>query len=175
MRSALLVLFLLVQVALPARYYLGLSSPFDPRFAWRMFSPLHLTRCGVEFSAHTEASRTIDPSDHIHSAAVYFMHLGRPHFAERFAATWCASRRRPDPDLRVELVCSEPAHLDRVLCRSGWQSQVELMGAYEREWKYRSLAPEEAYALECGDLDPRTCAREICNAVLHDGRDNLCE
>jgi hypothetical protein len=39
--------WLVVQVALPLAYYLGLRAPTDERFAWRMFSAVRLDRCDV--------------------------------------------------------------------------------------------------------------------------------
>ena len=39
--------FLLVQVAIPLRYYLG-SDLYDERFAWRMFSRVRVQECSAE-------------------------------------------------------------------------------------------------------------------------------
>jgi hypothetical protein len=45
--NALIVAFLLFQVATPLRYYLGGRGP-DERFSWRMFSTVRMQRCRVK-------------------------------------------------------------------------------------------------------------------------------
>jgi len=43
-RHILVVLFLAIQIALPAHYYL-FSDPYDERFAWRMYSSMRMVKC----------------------------------------------------------------------------------------------------------------------------------
>ena len=45
--SALIAAFLLFQIAMPLRYYLG-GRGYDERFSWRMFSSMRMQHCNVQ-------------------------------------------------------------------------------------------------------------------------------
>ena len=49
--------FLLFQVAMPLRYYLG-DRGYDERFSWRMFSTLRMQQCEMQISEALSADRS---------------------------------------------------------------------------------------------------------------------
>lgn len=51
--NALIVALVLLQLALPLRYYLGFAGGDDERFSWRMFSTVRLQRCEVNVTETT--------------------------------------------------------------------------------------------------------------------------
>jgi hypothetical protein len=97
--------FVLVQLALPLRYYLAPRDPHDERFAWRMFSPMRMATC--------TASATVDDvplplGGRFHEAWLELLRRGRFVVIERMAAALCAER--PGRVVRFALDCT---YLDR--------------------------------------------------------------
>jgi hypothetical protein len=124
MRALLIAGFLLLQVALPLRYYLGDDS-HDERFAWRMFSPVQMTRCSLQIEEGAER-HPVRPESDVHMAFVDLMERGRPDVIDAFAARRCRKQRErgASPELYIEAICRlpkqpprRPYEPDRNLCR----------------------------------------------------------
>ena len=121
--------YLICQVALPLRYYLG-ENRRDERFAWRIFSALAIApyQCDVhvqEFGADERVGRTVDLSRVLHDAWIVALRQGQDAVVDRFLHARCASSalvqavefsricqrsdRRPAPFMRVRLDCRSGA------------------------------------------------------------------
>lgn len=95
-----IALYLLVQIALPARYY-ACGDELDERFAWRMFSPTRVLGCEVELTADGQPVRL---RSKYHEVWVKLAERGRPAVLDAMVADHCRSAR----DLRVKLSCKPP-------------------------------------------------------------------
>ena len=169
------MLFLGIQTALPLRYYLG-SDPYDERFAWRMYSPVFLAGCQVNFSTkhglQGDGTHTVDPEELVHSAAVTLMRLGRSEAVERFAELWCP--RHPGAPLYAQHTCMQPETLDRMICHTLKVDRAELLDAYERDWNCRDTAPEVCLERDCDSLNIKRCIRRRCLVQLRPVGQDLC-
>jgi hypothetical protein len=58
--SLLIGAYLVVQLLLPLRYYLGLAPERDERFAWRMFSSVRLQQCTLQLFELVGASSVVN-------------------------------------------------------------------------------------------------------------------
>ncbi|MGF1467876.1 MAG: hypothetical protein ACFCGT_17285 [Sandaracinaceae bacterium] len=114
--------WLLLQAALPLRYYLG-DDPYDERFAWRMFSTVRLARCELRVIERREGRWRRTPLGRtLHVAWIGLLERNRP-------AVWSAylrSRCEEGADaVRLENRCVGPAGAPlpvarrRVDCRRG--------------------------------------------------------
>ena len=83
---------MLVQIAIPASYYLVRDDPDDERFAWRMFSAIRLKRCDVQADElRGEGARRAIRLEHaLHASWQRSLARGRRPVVERFLASRCA-------------------------------------------------------------------------------------
>ncbi|MCB9791826.1 MAG: hypothetical protein H6741_03780 [Alphaproteobacteria bacterium] len=93
---------LLLQALLPLRYYTGTSDIYDERFAWRMFSPVRMLRCGAKFSAEGEELKL---SREVHSAWITLVGRGRFDVTEAVGARICATH--PGEEVTLHYVCDQ--------------------------------------------------------------------
>lgn len=105
--NALIALFLLFQIAMPLRYYLG-DRGYDERFSWRMFSSLRMQQCRVRVSERAgEPSRLIERqvnlSKELQVAWIGMLERYRPQVVSKLLARRCA---HPDVrEVRYERSC----------------------------------------------------------------------
>jgi len=104
-RGRFILVFVVSQLLLPLHYYVGRRDPHDERFAWRMFSPMRMTKC--------QPTVTIDGTplvlgSEFHEAWLELAGRGRFVVVEAMGAKLC--REHPGADVEVSLDC---AYLDR--------------------------------------------------------------
>lgn len=118
--DAFIVLFLLFQIAMPLRYYLGERGD-DERFSWRMFSSVRMQRCKARVNETTAAGeRKVDLNRELQVAWIGMLERYRPQVVEKLLQRRCATgeveqvrylRRctgtdgRELPELQVALDC----------------------------------------------------------------------
>ena len=110
LRSAFIALVLASQLLLPLRYYVG-DDLFDERFAWRMFSPIRVTACRVEwFEVRDGARLPLQPSEDIPVPWVSLMTRARRSVISTYARRRCEqmSGSLDEPDLRAAVTCAHP-------------------------------------------------------------------
>jgi hypothetical protein len=102
--------FLLLQLAIPLRYYLG-DDIYDERFAWRMFSQVRVQECGAEV---TEDGRRLtvlgrDPSDPGILPAPWqaLLSRNRPAVVHRFLSWRCENAPEGTGSVRVTTTCTD--------------------------------------------------------------------
>lgn len=80
-----------LQVAIPASYYLRSSDLDDERFAWRMFSDVRVKRCRVRAFEVGERGRhaEIALGQTLHSSWVHSLERGRRAVMTRFLDSRC--------------------------------------------------------------------------------------
>jgi hypothetical protein len=108
-RDVFLVVYLLLQVALPARYYLRVATApadavgvgYDERFAWRMFSPIRMLRCDTDYRAGGEEVKL---SAEVHSAWTTLLQRGRPDVVDAVSAQLCEKHGGP---VTLKMRCRE--------------------------------------------------------------------
>ena len=88
------------QLLLPLRYYACARDPHDERFAWRMFSPIRMTKCQVQLAA---GGRPVALGREFHETWVDLARRGRFAVVEAMAAELC--RRRAGAAVAAELDC----------------------------------------------------------------------
>src|SRR5690606_29688636 len=107
-----IVLWLVGQLLLPLSYFTWRDDPFDERFAWRMFSPMRLTRCHVELYVGTAERRVRQRiRDDLHNAWLGWLRRGRATVARAYLAHRCEREReagRADPWVSMALICPLP-------------------------------------------------------------------
>jgi hypothetical protein len=94
-----IALFIVLQVTLPLGYYLGLRAPSDERFAWRMFSTVHLEQCQVaawedvaEAPPASATPRRVDLDQRLHHVWVTELERNQPRVVDRFLESACEDR-----------------------------------------------------------------------------------
>lgn len=97
------------QLLLPLHYYLANRDPHDERFAWRMFSPMRMTKCAPEFRID---ARRVELGAEFHEAWIELAQRGRFAVLEAMGARLCA--KNPGHAVTVKLSCryidrAEPA------------------------------------------------------------------
>lgn len=100
-RGGFIVVFLLVQLLLPLRYYIHHRDPHDERFAWRMFSPIRMVQCTPRFALD---GKPIELRGEFHEAWVEIASRGRFGVIEAMGARLCASN--PGKMVRVDVTCT---------------------------------------------------------------------
>lgn len=86
--------FLLFQVAMPLRYYLG-GRGYDERFSWRMFSTLRMQQCEMQVSeatsqdANNPAFRPVQVRRDVQVAWVNLLERVRMPVVEKYLARRC--------------------------------------------------------------------------------------
>jgi hypothetical protein len=111
-RSGFIAVWLAVQLALPAWYYVGDRDPHDERFAWRMFSPTRMVTCNIEF--YEGNARTPNPERvqrELHVAWRAYLQRGRLTIARRYMEKTCQSLREQgvaEPWVSMRMTCRNP-------------------------------------------------------------------
>jgi hypothetical protein len=100
-RGRLIATVVVAQLLLPLRYYACSRDPHDERFAWRMFSPMMMTRCR---STVVDRGRSVALAREFHEAWLELAQRGRFGVVEAMAAELC--RRRAGAAVTVTLDCT---------------------------------------------------------------------
>lgn len=104
-QGAVILLVLASQLVLPIHYYTVRRDPHDERFAWRMFSPMRMTRCTPKF---TLDNQPVDLAKEFHEAWIEIAKRGRFVVIEQMAARLC--EKHPNSAVHVVVECQ---YLDR--------------------------------------------------------------
>lgn len=87
--QAFIALFLLYQIAMPLRYYLG-GRGDDERFSWRMFSTVRLRKCEAHvLEVIRGQSRQVDLSQAVQIAWIGMLERGRLQVVEKLLRRRC--------------------------------------------------------------------------------------
>lgn len=121
--NALIAGFLLLQLALPLRYYLS-GGGYDERFSWRMFSTLRMQSCQVKVEETIgDVTGAVDLQKTLHIAWIGMLERYRRPVVDELLARRCA---QPDArDARYERSCVDtdgrklPATVVRMDCKRG--------------------------------------------------------
>ena len=97
-----IVLFLLIQMLLPLRYYTISDNPYDERFAWRMFSPIRMLSCDPQFRLDGER---LQLETEFHTAWITLLKRGRPAVVEEAGRHLC--ERYPEREVTFYYRCRE--------------------------------------------------------------------
>ena len=99
-RSAALWLLVLLQIVVPASYYLWRDDADDERFAWRMFSAVRLKQCLVAaWDSDDEAGenlRQVDLKSAVHASWQKLLDRGRRSVIEEFLSRRCGDEAQGD-------------------------------------------------------------------------------
>lgn len=178
-RDALIAAVVLINIALPLSYYLGRSdsplSPYDERFAWRMFSPVRIARCQVDlFDATAGQPQPIQLSRELHVVWVNLLKRARPAVVNRVLDKFC-DERGPDADIRIAMVCTPPDASTKTICDGpGDRDGDGVPDAYASSHYCDDMSPAECFASECGEKSAQGCYAELCRATLLDRARNQC-
>lgn len=104
-RGRLIAAFVVAQLLLPLHYYLARKDPHDERFAWRMFSPMRMTRCTPDVRID---GKPVSLGAEFHEAWVEIAARGRFTVLEAMGASLCA--KHPGAEVRMSIACT---YLDR--------------------------------------------------------------
>jgi len=121
--NALIALFVLFQIAMPLRYYLG-DRGYDERFSWRMFSSLRMQNCKVRVAERLASGdeHDLELTQELQVAWIGMLERYRPQVVERLlrqrcrgelvrAARFTRTCTQTDgsalPPLEVELDCAQ--------------------------------------------------------------------
>ena len=96
-----ILVLLATQLVLPLHYYLVRRDPHDERFAWRMFSPMRMTKCVPNF---TVDNKPIVLGAEFHEAWVEIARRGRFVVIEEMGAELC--RKNPGTAVHVVIECA---------------------------------------------------------------------
>lgn len=108
----------LVQLAIPASYYLRDAAADDERFAWRMFSAVRFRKCEVEaYEAAPSGRRALDLDRELHASWVGLLRRGRPAVIASFLRSRCHQPRLQTASLRRS--CREIDGVGRFVERYG--------------------------------------------------------
>lgn len=97
----LIAIVVLAQLLIPLRYYVRHRDKHDERFAWRMFSPMRMTRCTPRFIVD---DKPFDLGGEFHEAWIETASRGRFHVIEKMGARLCD--KKPNAVVEVWLDCS---------------------------------------------------------------------
>jgi hypothetical protein len=180
MRSAFIVLWIALQVAIPLSYYAG-DDVFDERFAWRMFSPVRVVSCQTRFIDATDGLQTtVRAAADVHEVWGSLLTRARRDVIAGYARKWCDERRAAGagrPVLRVDVVCTNPEALNRPMCK-GALVDADADGvpdAYREATACAGMRPIECYRADCGDARPSDCRAHLCQVRPVPEMLNLCE
>lgn len=110
-RGRFIAAFLAVQMLVPLSYYVVRRDPHDERFAWRMFSPMRMTRCRPAF---TVDGQPVALGSRFHEAWIEIASRGRRVVLEAMATKLCNDH--PGAKVGLSLEC---AYLDRPSAQLG--------------------------------------------------------
>ncbi len=118
LRRAFIAAFLLAQLIAPASYYMWRENPMDERFAWRMFSPIRMTRCTT--AAYSDGQR-VSLSQQVHIVWSNLIRRGRLDVADAVANRLCEQPNAKRVTLDIECNMPDgskwrPFPTDRDLC-----------------------------------------------------------
>ena len=100
-RGRFIAVFLALQLAIPLRYYFRHRDPHDERFAWRMFSPMRMSKCTAQV---TKDDVPMNLGTEFHEAWTDLVERGRFIVIEAMGAELCS--RYPKAAIRVSLECT---------------------------------------------------------------------
>lgn len=99
--QGLVILFVVAsQLLLPLHYYTVRRDPHDERFAWRMFSPMRMTRCTPKF---TIDGAPVVLAREFHEAWIETARRGRFVVIEKMGARLC--EKNPGAAVHVVVEC----------------------------------------------------------------------
>ncbi len=98
-RGRFILAFLAIQLLLPLHYYLLRHDPHDERFAWRMFSPMRMTKCSVSFAVDKQPVPLMAT---FHEAWIEVAKRGRYVVLEEMAHKLCVDNPGKSVDLSVD-------------------------------------------------------------------------
>jgi len=101
----LILVFVVSQLLLPLHYYVANRDDHDERFAWRMFSPMRMTRCEVNI---TRDDQPVQLDKEFHEAWFTLAERGRLRVLEQMGERLCT--QKPGSAVRILLDC---IYLDR--------------------------------------------------------------
>jgi hypothetical protein len=104
-RGRFIFAFVALQLALPLHYYTLNRDPHDERFAWRMFSPMRMTRCKLAVQID---GTPLSLGTTFHEAWLEMAERGRQVVIDAMASKLCAERA--GARVAVTMSCS---YLDR--------------------------------------------------------------
>ena len=104
-RGRFILVFVLSQLLLPLHYYVGRRDPHDERFAWRMFSPMRMTKCTPVI---TIDNKPVSLASQFHEAWIELAERGRFVVVEAMGAKLCHDH--PGSSVNVSLDCT---YIDR--------------------------------------------------------------
>ncbi len=162
MRNGLILAFLVLQLALPASYYLA-GDTLDERFAWRMFSPVRTVSCQVTlYDDSSGTPRRLQLLRETHVAWKRLLERGRRHILQGFARHWCA--QVPGRRLTADVECRTPDAMALGICRTTGRSLDEAgrRASFRAAPACAGRDPDVCYREECGDRDVATCYRARC-------------
>jgi hypothetical protein len=110
-RGRFIIVFVVSQLLLPLHYYVGRRDPHDERFAWRMFSPMRMTKCTPQI---TIDGTPLALAGQFHEAWLELAARGRFVVVEAMGAKLCHDH--PGANVTVSLDC---AYIDRPAARFG--------------------------------------------------------
>ena len=110
-RGRFIVAFVAVQLLLPLDYYVVRHDPHDERFAWRMFSPMRMTRCQTRFSV---GGQPVVLGHEFHEAWIEIASRGRFSVLEEMADKLC--HEHPGAPVGLAVDCT---YLDRPAAHFG--------------------------------------------------------
>jgi hypothetical protein len=108
-RGRFILAFLVIQLLAPLTYYLARRDPHDERYAWRMFSPMRMAQCKVDFSVD---GQPLNLYSKFHEAWIEIAQRGRFVVIEEMAEKLCKDNRgkRVEVSLDCTYLDRKPAH-----------------------------------------------------------------
>lgn len=166
MKNLIIVAFLALQIGLPLSYYLG-DTPYDERFAWRMFSPIRLIKCDVNlFDASGGGKQRIRDLSEMHVVWRNLMRRGRIPVVEAFARKWCADA--PDRKLTADITCGPPDGRLLGICRRGLTDRDRdgIPDGYAEPFVCAGDDKAACFKADCGEQSARACFEARCTVRL---------
>jgi hypothetical protein len=175
--TAIIALFISVQMALPLSYYFG-DNIFDERFAWRMFSPTRMARCQVGLEdVSSGVSERIRLNKHLHIVWINLLKRARPTVIDAVTSKFCkaAQGKGLRPDVRLSLSCSNPDASTLGICRGQMdRNQDGVPDGYTNAPDCRDKDPANCFKRDCDGDDAGTCFKRRCKLTLATPDTNQC-
>ncbi|MFI5306159.1 MAG: hypothetical protein ACHQ53_02335 [Polyangiales bacterium] len=91
--NALIALFLLYQIAMPLRYYLG-GGGDDERFSWRMFSTVRMHKCSVRMDEVRDGqTNEVELGRAVQIAWISMLERNRPQVVRKLLRHRCTTQK----------------------------------------------------------------------------------